>query len=92
MVAGHTHKRLVRRAGTVTILNPGTLLWDKEPGFAIADFAHGTVQFYNLTPFTNVITEAETLTPWTTDNPTPNTQYPTPTSGVPHAKSPDDTP
>jgi putative phosphoesterase len=66
LIAGHTHKRLARPAGTVTVINPGTLLWDKEPGFAIADFVDGTVQFYNLTPFTNQITEAKTFTPWTT--------------------------
>lgn len=55
MVAGHTHKRLVRRAGHTTIVNPGTLLWDKDPCFAIIDFEIGVVQFYKLTPFTNQI-------------------------------------
>lgn len=65
MVAGHTHRRLAQLAGTIAIINPGTLLYDENPGFAIADFEEGTVQFYNLIPFTNQITEAETLTPWT---------------------------
>jgi putative phosphoesterase len=65
MVAGHAHMRLAQSAGTVAVINPGTLRYDEQPGFAIADFENGTVQFYNLTPFTNEITEAETRTPWT---------------------------
>lgn len=59
MIAGHTHYRMVRKLEPITIINPGTLRWEEKPGFAIADFAEGTVQFYNLTPFTNEITPAE---------------------------------
>jgi predicted phosphodiesterase len=58
MVAGHTHYRMVRKIGPITVINPGTLRWEEKPGFAIADFAEGTVRFYNLTPFTNEITPA----------------------------------
>ena len=31
-----------------------------QEGFAVADIEENTVQFYNLTPFTNAITKAET--------------------------------
>lgn len=55
MVAGHTHRRMVRHVAGVTILNPGTLRWEEEPGFAILDLAGGFIQFYDLTPFTNAI-------------------------------------
>lgn len=59
MVAGHTHKRMVRPLGTLTVLNPGTLLWDGPPGFAVVEVTANTVQFYDLTPFTNEIQVGE---------------------------------
>jgi predicted phosphodiesterase len=59
MVAGHTHKRMVRPLGTLTAVNPGTLLWDGPPGFAVADVTDNDVQFYDLTPFTNQIKVGE---------------------------------
>lgn len=59
VVAGHTHKRMLRPVGTVTLLNPGTLRFDENPGFALVDFNDNFVQFYDLAPFTNVVSKAE---------------------------------
>jgi len=46
LIAGHTHQPMVRSFGALTIVNPGTLLRDFEPGFAIVDFEERGVQFY----------------------------------------------
>ena len=59
MLCGHTHKRLVRTVGTLTIINAGTLRRDNEPCFSVVDFETGEAQFYNLDPKTHAITEAE---------------------------------
>jgi len=37
MVGGHTHRRMVRRIGHLTIVNPGTLYREHEPGAMILD-------------------------------------------------------
>jgi predicted phosphodiesterase len=39
MVGGHTHRRMVRRIGKLTIVNPGTLYREHEPGAMILDCA-----------------------------------------------------
>lgn len=59
VVAGHTHRRMVRTVGTVTIINAGTLQWGYEPCFCVADFEEGYVQFYNIAADTHEISEAE---------------------------------
>jgi putative phosphoesterase len=59
VVAGHTHRRMVRTVGTVTIINAGTLQWGYEPCFCVADFDDGWVQFYNVEQATYEISEAE---------------------------------
>ena len=65
LVAGHTHRRLVRPivhtgVGVTTVLNAGTLLPDQKPGFLVADFANQTATAYHLSPdFT--ITEGQTV-------------------------------
>ncbi len=46
MVGGHTHHRMVRELGRLTVINPGTLKRDQEPCVGIADFDAGSVQFY----------------------------------------------
>ncbi len=47
MMGGHTHLRMVRRAGTMWVVNPGTLLSLREPGgFAIVDFERQQVRFF----------------------------------------------
>ena len=49
MILGHTHQRMYRVVAGITLINPGTLLHEKEsPGFAFADFAAGIVQFYTI--------------------------------------------
>lgn len=46
VVGGHTHVRMVRRFARLTVLNPGALGYVSEPGFAMADLAAGTVDFF----------------------------------------------
>ena len=41
----------------------GTLRWEEQPCVAVLDLAKGSLQFYDLTPFTNTITPAELLLP-----------------------------
>lgn len=63
---GHTHERLVRSFDDLTIINAGTLYRKHNPCFCVADFAAGTVQYFDLV--TNVeqgkfdILEAERFT------------------------------
>lgn len=45
---GHTHQRLVRSFGELTIINAGTLHWKHRPCFCLADFAEEFVQYYDL--------------------------------------------
>ncbi len=61
MVNGHTHQRMVRPLPGLTILNAGSLCWDENPGFLIADFTSATVHLFDLTPFTYQITAAGSL-------------------------------
>lgn len=60
-LAGHTHRRMARTVCGVTLLNPGTLRWDEQPGFAVADFTEGAWTLYDLAPFTNEITQSEAI-------------------------------
>ena len=48
VIAGHTHRRMVRQVGGLTIVNPGTLYRKHEPGFARIDLAAGEVAFFDL--------------------------------------------
>lgn len=43
---GHTHRPMVRRFGTLTIINAGTLKAIQNPGCVIVDFAESTAQFF----------------------------------------------
>jgi len=47
VVNGHTHRRMVRSFGQMTIINAGTLLRRQQPGFVVADFRNSTVRFYD---------------------------------------------
>lgn len=58
IVAGHTHRRMVRPIEKTVLLNPGTLLPSEEPGFMIADFENGAVQIYDIDPVTRATTLA----------------------------------
>jgi putative phosphoesterase len=48
VVNGHTHHRLVRSFGELTIINAGTLYRKHSPCFCIADFDQLNAQFFNL--------------------------------------------
>jgi predicted phosphodiesterase len=50
VVAGHSHVRMVRRfaEADVTIINAGTLLRDRRPGFLFVDLAEKVVQAFDI--------------------------------------------
>jgi len=49
VVAGHTHRRLVRHFGNIHFINPGTLLQlDSAPTFAVLDVESQAVRFFEL--------------------------------------------
>ena len=48
VINGHTHQRLVRSFGELTIINAGTLLYKHSPCCCLIDFAAGWVQYFNL--------------------------------------------
>lgn len=48
VVNGHTHHRLVRSFGELTIINAGTLYRKHSPCVCIADFEQLTVQYFNV--------------------------------------------
>jgi len=60
MVGGHTHERMVRAFGPLTVINAGTLTHTDKPCFLVADLREGYVQFFNLDDDAR-ITEAERL-------------------------------
>lgn len=61
MLGGHTHQRMVRTFGHLTIINAGTLRADKNPCFLTADFESGEVRFYDIAPDSLAITPAATF-------------------------------
>ncbi len=48
VVNGHTHRRLVRGFGEMTIINAGTLYRKHDPCFCITDFEQLAVQYFNV--------------------------------------------
>jgi len=50
VINGHSHRRMVRSFGYLTIINAGTLRRDHDPCFLIADFQHMRVQYFDLLP------------------------------------------
>lgn len=48
MVNGHTHRSMVRRFGSLTVINAGTLKREHGPCFLTVDFDGGVVQFYSI--------------------------------------------
>jgi putative phosphoesterase len=48
VINGHTHRRMVRDLGGLTVINVGTIFRDHEPCFAIVDFEVGQVNFYEI--------------------------------------------
>ncbi|HEY9853835.1 MAG TPA: metallophosphoesterase family protein [Leptolyngbyaceae cyanobacterium] len=48
VINGHTHYKMVRNFGKLTIINSGTLKRDHAPGFLLIDFVQQFVQFYKF--------------------------------------------
>jgi predicted phosphodiesterase len=48
VLAGHTHRRMVRRIGDVTFVNAGTLHRQFDPCFCRIDFEAQTVRFVEV--------------------------------------------
>lgn len=62
VVNGHTHRRMVKAFGGVTVVNIGTLRRDHEPCFATIDFEHGRVRFLDVR--VGKVHESEVLPLW----------------------------
>jgi predicted phosphodiesterase len=58
VVNGHTHRRMVRQLGGLTIINVGTLFREHAPCFVIIDFEVGQADFFDA-PNSGVITRAD---------------------------------
>lgn len=51
VVCGHSHRRMARRIGALTIINAGTLCRDENPGFGIVDLGdRAEVTFFEHVP------------------------------------------
>lgn len=48
VINGHTHYKMVRHFGNLTVINAGTLKQEHEPGFLAIDFVQQFVQFYKF--------------------------------------------
>jgi predicted phosphodiesterase len=48
MVNGHSHERLVRDLGGLTIVNAGTLAHAEDPGFVVLDFGANTLEWHAI--------------------------------------------
>lgn len=48
IIAGHTHRRMVRDVSGLTLINAGTLHPGYEPVFGLADFTKHEVHFYDV--------------------------------------------
>jgi len=60
VVGGHTHKRMVRRFDSTTIINAGTLKRNYHPCFGLINLVTRKVQFFNLDESTRW-SEAESI-------------------------------
>jgi predicted phosphodiesterase len=55
VVNGHTHRRMVRAIGSLTVINAGTLLIKHQPSCVVADFEAQRVRIYDVTEDRGVI-------------------------------------
>jgi len=46
VVSGHSHRRMVRRVGSLTLVNAGTLFREHAPCFCTIDLCAGVVTFF----------------------------------------------
>jgi predicted phosphodiesterase len=66
VINGHTHQRMVRRVGALTVINAGTLHRDDNPCFAFVDFERERTTFFELCPGDGVVSaEERRLADWT---------------------------
>jgi predicted phosphodiesterase len=65
VVNGHTHQRMVRRVGTLTVINAGTLHHGFDPCFGLVDFEREIAQFFYLDAGAVREAEARPLAEWT---------------------------
>lgn len=47
MVGGHTHDRMVRKIGALTVVNAGTLKRDDEPGVLVLELEAGVARYFD---------------------------------------------
>lgn len=59
IINGHTHQRMVRRVGTLTLINAGTLHRADSPCFAFVDFERERTTFFELRPGDGVVSAEE---------------------------------
>ena len=52
ILAGHSHRPMVRRFGRMVVVNAGTLLEEEEPGVMLLEFASRNAIFFSLTSTT----------------------------------------
>lgn len=65
VINGHTHKRMVRRVGTLTVINANTLHRDYNPCCVVVDFERETAQFFDIANGAVTEAEARPLAAWT---------------------------
>lgn len=61
VINGHTHQRMVRTIGGMTVINAGTLHRDHGPGFLIVNFEDRVVELFDLKPEAIVLAERTAL-------------------------------
>jgi putative phosphoesterase len=55
VICGHTHRRMVRDFGGLTVINAGTLLGPHDPCIALCNFSEASVRFYSITPGGDIV-------------------------------------
>ena len=50
MLGGHTHRRMVRKLGTVTFINAGAIKVTREPCCLVLDFPERKARFFDHGP------------------------------------------
>ncbi len=62
IVNGHTHRRMVRKFASLTVINAGTLKRDNQPCVAVIDFAWARVDFFDFAGSELLTAPAESFT------------------------------
>ncbi len=61
LVGGHTHLRMARRLGTLTVINPGALCHTSEPGWALLDLERLRLDLYDVELRDGSVAHARTI-------------------------------